>query len=157
MFNTTPENANDEQQVLVGMPSRSRRGMRLFEVDMDNLGTEDQNPNTSNYYHLSQDNIDSSSTIQAITKTHSRNWYQPVTGSDTNSHLRNWYKPLTGNGIDKRDMYRPRGVSSAFWSSSYYMPKRARWIRTRYGYWYAPAFSSDGRGPLDSLASALIG
>ena len=150
MFNTTPENADDEQQVLVGMPSR--RGMRSFEVDMDNL-----DPNTSNYYHLSQDNIDSSSTIQANTKTHSRNWYQPVTGSETNSHLRNWYKPLTGNGINKRDMYRPRGVSSAFWSSSYYMPKRARWIRTRYGYWYAPAFSSDGRGPLDSLASALIG
>ena len=36
--------------------------------------------------------------------------------------------------------------------------KRSRnWIRTRYGYWYYPYSYFDSRGPLDTLASQLIG
>ena len=80
------------------------------------------------------------------------------------THLPNWYKPLTGTEtINKRSMNRQSGILSSgrFWNKSYdfrrNLPKRTRWIRTRYGYWFAPSFSYDGRGPLDSLASALIG
>ena len=79
-----------------------------------------------------------------------------------NKHMPNWYKPLSASETkNKRSKDRQSRVNSAFANNPYHfrrnLPKRARWIRTRYGYWYAPSYSYDGRGPLDSLANALIG
>ena len=141
-------NINDGEEMIVDVLNKPN--IRSLEYATDHMQQQDHNRLISNADRLITDKMPSNGNRLELTSRE--------------THLRNWYKPLTGTKtINKRNMNRQSGILSSgrFWNKSYdfrrNLPKRTRWIRTRYGYWFAPSFSYDGRGPLDSLASALIG
>ena len=64
---------------------------------------------------------------------------------------------LLGNASPPLSITKRKAWSQYENQRSPYTKRSRNWIRTRYGYWYYPYSYFDSRGPLDTLASQLIG